>query len=372
MSSKFIQTGFAGALLFTGLLSTFAACSDDSEAAEPAADGGSVSAADASQERTADAGSDEVDAAPAETEPKADAATRADGVQAAQPMKLKFELKQVAPGEEGTQCMQLRLPNTAELNVTKIHNTISRGSHHFIVTALSDKAAEESPLQECRGFAGALLGAPLTITQKHDDVVTLPEGIGYRLHAEQVMHLEVHYINTTEEPIDIVAETELFPAASDEKLEDGSVILMGTAQLNIPPHESFETEPKFLKLPAGMEDVQFFAITGHTHQYGTSVTVHSADADQAEVDALYNPEKFDWEAPEMKSLSPHARVPKNGGFLLQCAWTNTSDAVVQWGESATAEMCFFWGYYYPRKDVVSVVIDDIPADRLLRSSSQKP
>lgn len=59
----------------------------------------------------------------------------------------------------------------------------------------------------------------------------------------------------------------------------------------------------------------------------------------------------------MKQLDPHVRVPEAGGFMLQCSWNNTTDSSVSFGESALAEMCFFWAYYYPRKDVTRIVLD---------------
>jgi hypothetical protein len=369
------KTVLARAVLVSGLLTAFGACSEDEE---PAADSGSR---EHEHEHEADAAAkSSPESVESEDKAASDHADRADhadhaadtNAQEAEPLKLQFKLEQVQPGEEDTKCMQLRLSNKEAVNITKIHNTISTGSHHFIVTALSDKNAEETPLAPCRGFAGALEGAPLTITQKHDDTVTLPKGVGYHLNAEQVMHLEVHYINTSDKPIDVVAETALYPAAADAELEDGSVMLMGTRKVMLPPNESTKTENTFLKLPAGMEDVKFYAITGHTHQFGTNVTVHAADAKQADTGALYHPEGFDWEAPEMKQLEPHISVPKDGGFLLQCTWNNTSDSVISYGESATAEMCFFWGYYYPKKDVINIVLDDIPQDMLKRSTQGEP
>lgn len=113
--------------------------------------------------------------------------------------------------------------------------------------------------------------------------------------------------------------------------------------------------PKFLKLPAGMDDVKFFQITGHTHSFGTDVSVSLASPTKEPLMSLYAPPSFDWESPDSTQLTPHVSVPKGGGFLLRCAWNNTSDAELKWGESARQEMCFFWGYYYPRKDVFSIV-----------------
>jgi hypothetical protein len=275
---------------------------------------------------------------------------------------VSITIPNVQPGAEDTECLQIKAPNTTPVSVTRVHNTLSSGSHHFILTAMTDPAATEAPRAKCQGFRGAIRGAPLTITQKHDDQIMLPEGIAYRLSAQQILHLELHYINTTDKPVDIVATANLYPAASDAGLQEAAVLLVGTADISIPPHMMHESAQKFLKLPQGMDGVKFFAITGHTHRFGTSVKVSTATGPNAAGMMLYNPQPFDWEAPEMKSLQPMATIPAGGGFMLQCGWNNPSDDTLKWGESALQEMCFFWGYYYPRKPVVSIVIDNLSPD----------
>lgn len=285
---------------------------------------------------------------------------------------LIITVPQVPPGGEDTQCVQIRMTNTAPLSVVKLHNKLSAGSHHFIVTALNDPAAPEQALKRCQGFGGAVTGAPLAITQAHDDQVLLPEGIGYSLKVGQVMHLEMHYINTTDRPLDISASSELFAAPAGASLQDAAVLLVGTADIAIAPHSMKESAQKFLKLPAGMQGVKFYAITGHTHRFGTQVQVSLASPSMSPLMELYAPKSYDWEAPESKQLTPPVTVPQDGGFLLKCAWNNTSDSQIGWGESALDEMCFFWGYYYPRKDVFSIVVDNIDQEVLKRVASMPP
>ncbi|MET0390092.1 MAG: hypothetical protein ABW321_29240 [Polyangiales bacterium] len=271
----------------------------------------------------------------------------------------------VQPGEEDTQCVQIRLASTTPLSIVRVHNTLSAGSHHFILSALNDPNAAEQALTRCSGFGGSVTGAPLAITQAHDDSVVLPEGVGYRLEAGQVMHLEMHYINTGEGPLDITGKAELFAAPPGAQLQDGAVLLIGTADIDVAPRTQVETTPKFLALPAGMDGVKFYAITGHTHRFGTDVNVQLSGADQAPIMPLYTPLNYDWEAPETALLNPHVSVPAGGGFTLKCAWNNTGDTTLGWGESANAEMCFFWAYYYPRKkDVFSIIVDNIDQETL--------
>jgi hypothetical protein len=272
-------------------------------------------------------------------------------------MKVAIVVPQVAPGAEGTKCVQVKLASASPVIIVQLHNRLSPASHHFIVTALTDPSAAEKPMEDCMAFRGAIKGAPLAITQKHDDLVSLPEGVGYHFSANQVLHLELHYLNTSDETLDVTGEAEFIPAAANAQLQEGAVLLVGTTDINLPAHVVHRNDPKFLALPKGLGDVQFYAITGHTHRLGTEVQVSTALNPTTAGAQVYAPANFDWEAPEMKQLNPHVSVPEGGGFMLQCAWNNTTDASVSFGESALAEMCFFWAYYYPRKDVTRIVLD---------------
>jgi hypothetical protein len=40
-------------------------------------------------------------------------------------------------------------------------------------------------------------------------------------------------------------------------------------------------------------------------------------------------------------------IPAGGGFDFSCTYYNDTTMEVGFGESANAEMCFFWAYYYP-------------------------
>lgn len=273
--------------------------------------------------------------------------------------KASIHVPQVAPGEEGTECVQVRLSNTAPVNVIRLHNTLSLASHHFIVSKVTDPEGAEAAIAPCVAFRGAIKGAPLTITQKKDDDIELPAGVAYNLAAGQVMHLELHYLNVGSTPVDVSAETELFAAPAATPLQEATVMLIGTAAFSIAPHTTGSTGPKFTALPDEMAGVHFFAITGHTHRFGTDVQVSAAASEDQAGTLLYAPQPFIWDAPEMKRLEPAVVVPDGGGFSYECKWNNPSEDTIMFGESALAEMCFFWAYYYPKKPVTNVLLDGL-------------
>jgi hypothetical protein len=385
--SRSIRTTFERTAIIAGFLGAFVACDNESAPGPlaPGAIAGAPAAAPAPGTPltpsnvpvtpgapAATSGAPTVPGAAAPTTPASAAPGTGTPVTPTTPpavgasLKVSLSIPQVPAGKEGTECLQVKLGNAAPVNIVQLHNKLSPASHHFIVTALTDPASVEKPREECMPFRGAIAGAPLAITQKHDDMVSLPPGVGYHMNANQVLHLELHYLNASDKTVDVLGEAELFAANASAQLQEGAVLLVGTTDINIPAHTTHQNQPKFLALPQGMDGVQFYAMTGHTHRLGTNVSVSSAMNATTPGSMLYAPTNFDWESPEMKSLAPHASIPAGGGFMLQCSWNNTTDAAVTFGESALQEMCFFWAYYFPRKNVTSIVLDNLSPDVLKR------
>jgi hypothetical protein len=291
------------------------------------------------------------------------ASTGGAGQTGPEPYRLSIVIPNVAPGEEGTQCIQTRLPNTAPVSVTKLHDTLSAGSHHFIVSALTAANATEMPLTPCKPFRAALQGGPLAITQRKDDTVVTPPGVGYGLAANQLISLELHYINTSTEAMRVEAQTEIFPAEPGTNPQASTVLLIGTTNISIPPQAKTSTGPRYIAMPSVLDGVNYFAITGHTHSQGTGVKVSSAASATAAPTSLYAPTPYEWDSPVLQQLTPAVQVPSGGGFVLQCDWQNTTSSTLTFGESALNEMCFFWAYYYPKKAVSNLILEGIgPVD----------
>jgi hypothetical protein len=265
-----------------------------------------------------------------------------------EPLRLSITIPAVPPGTEGTKCVRVLLGNEGQINVGKIHNTLSKSSHHFVVSTVEDTTLTEAPLFDCPPFRAPLTGAPLVITQKHDDLTTMPDGVAYSIADNQLMHLELHYINTGGTTDDITAESLFYPMETSEPLQEASFLLVGNLDISIPPKSS-HSKAAYQPLPAAYDGVTFYALTGHTHRFGTNVTVGVAPSSTGEVTPLYHPDPFIWDEPVVTHLSPGVKVPTGGGFNYQCDWYNPTDTVVTFGESALTEMCFFWAYYYPRR-----------------------
>src|SRR5262249_10953572 len=114
---------------------------------------------------------------------------------------------------------------------------------------------------------------------------------------------------------------------------------------------------RYIPMPAYVDGVNYFAVTGHTHRLGTGVKVSTAASTSATPTNIYAPMPFDWDSPVLQPLDPPVHVPSGGGFVLQCDWQNTTSSVISFGESALQEMCFFWAYYYPKKSGSNLIFE---------------
>jgi hypothetical protein len=192
---------------------------------------------------------------------------------------VEFGPVTVPSGKENTQCMVLRLNNPALLHVGQIHNELSQGSHHLIVYRTNDTVEQKTPF-DCQPFSDTLhpeKGSPLMITQKHDEVLTPPKGVAFTLQANQMIRLEMHYINASADPVDVHAKA-TFTAIPDADFQyEADFLFLGDPDIKIPAHSKQTLGPIYLGLQAEQAGAKVFGITGHTHQWGTNVQVSLAD-----------------------------------------------------------------------------------------------
>jgi hypothetical protein len=189
-------------------------------------------------------------------------------------------------------------------------------------------------------------GNPLVISQKKDDLIRLPQGVAYTLDANQMVRLEMHYINSNPTTTATLVTTSTLTTLSESDYKmDASFLFVGDIDISIPPQASATVGPIYFAMPSAYATSNFFAMTGHEHQWGTKVQIWSAANANDPGTLLYT--STDWSDPPTTQFQPALHVDPNGGLKFQCDWYNGSSSTVSFGESANNEMCFFWAYYYP-------------------------
>jgi hypothetical protein len=260
---------------------------------------------------------------------------------------LTFGPVDVPAGTENTQCVTKRLGNTSEFKVGSIHNELIGVSHHLVIYRVNDTEERLEPY-DCEPFADTLNaknGAPLMITQRSDELLELPEGLAFVLPADQMIRLEMHFVNPGDEDATIEARSTFHPIADSDFENDVGFLFAGSLDIALPPGESTQVEA-FIEAPLELYETSFFGFTGHTHKLGTNVVVEMGER-AGPTQAVYDVEDFAWSEPPTVYHDPPVVLPDDGRFHIACDYENTTDQEVRFGESASAEMCFFWGYYYP-------------------------
>jgi hypothetical protein len=249
--------------------------------------------------------------------------------------------------EEDTRCVIKRLGNPGAAHIGRIHNVLGDHSHHMIVYRTSDTEEQLEPFP-CTPFVDTLdpaAGAPLTISQRAEELIQLPPGVAFSLEENQMVRLELHYVNLEDRRSEVRASS-TFEAITDF-VHEADFLFIGNIDVEVPARSTATLGPTFFRVPPEYADVHFFSITGHTHQWGTNVFVGTAESASGPVTAVYDVPGWLWNEPETVYHDPPFQVPAGGGFSFTCEWDNPSDTPASFGESAEDEMCFFWTYYYP-------------------------
>ena len=257
---------------------------------------------------------------------------------------------QVPAGVENTQCIVKRLGNAASIHVGQIHDVLGNSSHHMVLYKVDDTTEQLAPY-DCTPFVDTLNpahGNPLIISQKLDDLLSLPPGVAFTLDANQMVRLEMHYINATPQAETLESTSTLTMLPDGQYQYDASFLFIGDLDVQIPPMAKATLGPIYYPVPAQFAQSNFFAITGHEHHWGTDVQVWTATSATDPGTPVYQVPNWSWSDPKLQMMDPPLKVPAGGGFKFQCDWFNQSASPVSFGESAaTNEMCFFWAYYYP-------------------------
>lgn len=259
----------------------------------------------------------------------------------------------VQPGVENTQCIWVKLGNDSEIKVHQLHDVLSPASHHLIVYKDDMDTTEQTTPMPCQPFTGALNTTgkiqPLAITQKHDDEITLPDGVAYTFAAHQMVKLEMHYINSADTAQMAQAQVDIYAADPATIHDEAALLFTGSPDINIPAGQTFELH-QFFTVPSYLDLSQskIFAITGHEHHLGTGVKLSVAPSKTGPMTSIYDPSPFMWAEPATANFATPFSIPVGGGLDITCDWDNTQGSgAVSFGEKTTDEMCFAWMYYYP-------------------------
>jgi hypothetical protein len=282
-----------------------------------------------------------------------------------------MDSSEIASGEEFYGCQDVPSPFGKDIAIVKTESKVSPGTHHMYAFQIPSKEAAFTPdagLYAAEGFGPGDAGKELPfkadgmktpvfacpagglefhpyfhLTQRAEDSIEYPAGIGRSLLATEAIRLQVHYLNTTASPIQVTAQVTVtyVPPDAVEQLAGG--IFVFSQSLKVPPGVS--TQKFKYAVPA---DMSFLQVTGHMHRRGVHYEAHATDA-AGKVRPLYSSDT--WNEPKTLDLDPPFAFKKGDTINWSCKFDNETDKTLVYGESAASnEMCNMFGVYFPAQD----------------------
>ncbi len=219
--------------------------------------------------------------------------------------------------------------------------------HHSLLKEATENDPPDGTLLDCTAASEqwpprATLFEQVGASPEPDEWVRLPEGVAFRLEEGQRWQADLHYVNTSTEPVMVnnVFDLGLIPMEEVEHI--AGTINMDVGDLQLPPHE--ETSLTFAcEMP---REINVLALGAHMHSLGRSFVVrHWRDGEDLGLPL----DVQEWE-PEFRFVPPGREFAPGELTLLPgdvleptCTWFNPFDETVAFPE----EMCTTFGVGYP-------------------------
>jgi Copper type II ascorbate-dependent monooxygenase, C-terminal domain len=275
----------------------------------------------------------------------------------------------VAAGKEGEYCMLVMLDQDLNLNWSDGRYTV--GSHHALVERTSyfgaiptttitgqtvadatkpHPCATPSQLWSVQGVVAG--GRNVEVAESGDDPTrsgkgVLPSNVAYKLKKGEVILVNFHMINVTEEPIDACYKVNLHGIPEAEVEHEAGTLFFYNAFITVPAEG---TATARLACPI-TKDITLRTAVSHMHSRGDGYYANLMDKSPADPTASVVQELYsgtEWEDPVAEIFKPALKLTAGQWIDYECHYTNPEDRDVAQGFAGTDEMCMFVGAYWPR------------------------
>jgi hypothetical protein len=274
---------------------------------------------------------------------------------------------QVPAGGEVYKCQVFANPfGGVNTDVLTAHGTMSAGSHAFYVFSLSAAEAAVEPavgtLGNCAGLG--LEFHPFAFFSQQPDWTrsfpAAPDGtpMGYPIPGQNLLMMDLHYVNTTSAPITVNASITLTPAVAGVVHTHVGSIFLNQTTMTVPstattlnPADSVHTwngDPGTLP-----SSYVIFTSWTHMHRWGMKLTASTGN------NVFYT--ETNWDSPGLYYHAPGMPEPStasgwftpismnnNPYITWDCTSYNDTGSTLTFGDSAQSNMqCIYIGQYYP-------------------------
>jgi hypothetical protein len=245
------------------------------------------------------------------------------------------------PAMEVDDCHVFKLDNPTPVEIDRITVNFPPGSHHVHIYR-SDTPDPDNVFDCWAGIDWNRWHLVLGVQTQEMDW-ELPDQLTIPFDAHQQLLVQVHWINTSSDPID--REIDLsFHKAETSRAHVGTLFGVNK-QTAMDPHSS-KVLRKWCPVPEGSS---LLAMMGHYHGLGTKYVVNSRKESDLTGETIYN--ALDEQTFEFETYEPGYVVPQDHGLEFECTFNNTRDIPITWGaDTRLSEHCNMSAYYYPAAD----------------------
>lgn len=253
-----------------------------------------------------------------------------------------FQLEFVTEAPAGTEvwaCKVYDLPTTDVAAVNWVQYQQAPGTHHMTLSTLglSGDGGIEPGEYDCPELYGdsSLMEDQIMFFGAQGEAegeMRLPDRVAASFPAGLRIIHEVHFVNTTPEPVELYSRVNAWTipeSAVQEGIWGGSV---RDENINL---ARGETTTEWSRCVMN-RDVEVLFLASHMHELGVEFTIAPYDGTTVG-DVMYTND--DWHDPKITQYDPPLVIPAGQGFQWSCTWDNTTDGDVTYGLNAEDEMC---------------------------------
>ncbi len=239
-------------------------------------------------------------------------------------------------------CYGFDVPTTAKRHVVGFGPKIDNPKivHHLLLFQ-ADSSYGTTP-QQCSATTSAQWRLVTGWAPGGPNMETPPEA-GFPEEGTTHWILQVHYNNASGQNAGQVDKSGYDLCTTDKlRPNDAAVMAPGTLKMTLPPRATTDITCNWSPMLIGK--VHFFGATPHMHKLGTKMSTYVTH--NGVKTKVVDQQNFDF---NYQSAYPASVDLQDGDTVsTRCAWNNTTDQAVQWGENTGDEMCFNFIPYYPK------------------------
>jgi hypothetical protein len=245
-------------------------------------------------------------------------------------------VENIEPGADLTWCTYIANPFGGEVDVVQSRGYQSKSGHHALLMEVpgaeerlgQSHACTDADMTDARFLAGGSDGAAQ---------FKIPDGVGFRIKPASVLMVQSHWINTGSAPLRGQTVFNVKVAQPVATRQSAQLFAAFTLGVKLPARGPSKAHAECTV----EQDLQFFAIGGHAHEYGKHVRLSVGDK------TIYDQ---DWQ-PHFQSDPPLTYFEVDKPFVLHkgevlnvdCDYVNTTDEEIRFPR----EMCVGEGFYFP-------------------------